>query len=123
MKRPFAYICLPFKGDEAHNTEKAREYCCKAYEAGFTPICPHLLFPQILDESIPEERKAGMEMANALLRRCHVLLVCGNTVSEGMMCEILYAHRLNITATTLDGILTVKAQRRQPQAEKEAARQ
>ena len=60
-------------------------------------------------------------MANALLRRCHVLLVCGNTVSEGMMCEILYAHRLNITATTLDGILTVKAQHRQPQAEKEAA--
>ncbi|MGI5920773.1 MAG: hypothetical protein ACOX6I_03470 [Syntrophomonadaceae bacterium] len=112
MKRPFAYICSPFKGDEAHNTEKAREYCRKAYEVGFTPICPHLLFPQFLDESIPEERKAGMEMASALLRRCHVLLVCGNTVSEGMMCEILYAHRLNITATTLDGILAVKEQRK-----------
>lgn len=123
MKRPFAYICSPFKGDEARNTEKAREYCRKAYEAGFTPICPHLLFPQFLDESIPEERKAGMEMANALLRRCHVLLVCGNTVSEGMMCEILYAHRLNITATTLEGVLMIKARRGQPQAEKEAAGQ
>lgn len=122
MKRPFAYICSPFKGNEALNIEKAREYCRKACEAGFTPVCPHLLFFQFLDENIPEERKAGLEMANALLRRCQVLLVCDNAISEDMMCEILYAHRLNIMATTLDGILTMKAQSRLPQAPKEDAK-
>lgn len=116
MKRPFAYICSPFKGNEALNTGNAREYCRRAYEAGFLPVCPNLLFPQFLDEGIPEERKSGLEMANALLRRCHVLIVCGSPISEDMMCEILYAHRLNIMATTLDGVLTVKAQRKTPAA-------
>lgn len=116
IKKPFAYVCSPFRGDTGSNTEKAREYCRLIYEAGFTPICPHLHFPQFLNDSIPEERKAGMEMANSLLRRCHVLVVCGEQVSEGMMCEIILANRLNITATTLDGILTIKGKAKIPYA-------
>jgi len=110
MKRPFAYICSPYRGDTDTNIRKAREYCRKAYEAGFTPVCPHLLFPQFLNDAIPEERKTGLDMANALLRRCRLVIVCGESISEGMMCEILYAGRLNIPATTLDGILKIKAQ-------------
>ncbi len=111
--RPFAYICSPYRGDVPANEHNARAYCRQVYEAGYTPIAPHLLFPQFLNAYIPEERKTGMEMAQHLLRRCHVLIVCGDTISDGMMCEILLALRLRITTTTLDGILAIKSKVKQ----------
>jgi hypothetical protein len=51
-------------------------------------------------------------MSRDLLRRAHVLVVCGDTVTEAMKNDIATAERLRITATTLDGILTVKGQGR-----------
>ncbi len=48
-------------------------------------------------------------MARDMLRRSHVLIICGGVVDGGAVKnEIAVAQRLNITATTLDGILTVK---------------
>ena len=46
------------------------------------------------------------------LRRARVLVVCGGTVNESVKNDIAVAERLRITATTLDGILTVKGQGR-----------
>lgn len=46
----------------------------------------------------------------AMLRRSHVLVVCGNEVDENVKNDIAVAKRLNITATTLDGILMVNQQ-------------
>lgn len=40
-------------------------------------------------------------------------LVCGDTVDEAMKNDIAIAERLRITATTLDGLLTVKGQGRE----------
>ena len=42
----------------------------------------------------------------------HVLVVCGDEVDEDVKNDIAVAKRLNITATTLDGILTVNQQGR-----------
>ena len=47
-----------------------------------------------------------------MLRRSHVLVVCGGEVDEDVKNDIAVAKRLNITATTLDGILTVNQQGR-----------
>ena len=44
------------------------------------------------------------------LRRSRVLVVCGGPVTEEMKNDIATAQRLGITATTLEGILTVKGQ-------------
>lgn len=41
-----------------------------------------------------------------LVSRAHVLVVCGDAVDEAVKNDIAVAGRLNITATTLDGILT-----------------
>ncbi len=49
-------------------------------------------------------------MGRNLLRRSHVLVVCGHTVTESMKNDIAVAQRLGITSTTLEGILTVKRQ-------------
>ena len=79
---------------------------------GFSPICPTLYLPLILNDPIPEEHKDGIDMSRNLLRRSHVLVVCGHTVTEAMKNDIAVAQRLGITATTLEGILTVKGQGR-----------
>ena len=53
-----------------------------------------------------------IDMARDFLRRSHVLVVCGDAVDESMKNDIAIAERMRITATTLDGILTVKGQGR-----------
>lgn len=112
MKRPLAYITAPWSGDEYEDTEQAARYCREVYEAGFSPICPLLYLPLFLNDAIPEEHKNGIDMGRDLLRRSHVLVVCGRGVSEDVKNDIAVAARLGITATTLEGILTVKGQGR-----------
>ena len=112
MKRPLAYITVAWSGDDCENAELAAKYCRTVYKAGFSPICPTLYLPLILNDAIPEEHKDGIDMSRNLLRRSHVLVVCGHTVTEAMKNDIAVAQRLGITATTLEGILTVKGQGR-----------
>ena len=112
MKRPLAYITAAWSGDDCENAELAAKYCRTVYKAGFSPICPTLYLPLILNDAIPEEHKDGINMSRNLLRRSHVLVVCGHTVTEAMKNDIAVAQRLGITATTLEGILTVKGQGR-----------
>lgn len=112
MKRPLAYVTAAWYGGDEENAEQAARYCRAVYEAGFLPICPALFLPLILNDAIPEEHKDGIDMGRNLLRRSHVLVVCGHTVTEAMKNDIAVAHRLGITATTLEGILTVKGQGR-----------
>ena len=113
MKRPLAYITAHWGDNEFENTENAAKYCRLVYEAGFSPICPLLFLPLFLKDSIPQEHKDGIDMARDYLRRASVLVVCGGTVDEAMKNDIAVAERLRITATTLDGILTVKGQGRE----------
>ena len=112
MRRPLAYITAAWSGDDCENAELAAKYCRTVYKAGFSPICPTLYLPLILNDAIPEEHKDGIDMSRNLLRRSHVLVVCGHTVTEAMKNDIAVAQRLGITATTLEGILTVKGQGR-----------
>ena len=54
--------------------------------------------------------RAALIWGRDLLRRSRVLVVCGSRVNEAVKNDIAVAQRLGITATTLDGILTVKGQ-------------
>ena len=83
MKRPLAYVTAAWLGGDSGSAEQ-----------------------------VPQEHKDGLDMARDLLRRSHVLVVCGHTVTEAMKNDIATAQRLGITATTLEGILTVKGQGR-----------
>ena len=51
-----------------------------------------------------------IDIGRELLRRSHVLIVCGDEVDESVKNDIAVAQRLGITATTLDGILKIHAQ-------------
>ena len=108
LKRPLAYITAAWCGEPDTDTEMGTRYSRMAYEAGFSPVCPVLYMPLFLNDSIPEEHKAGIDMRRDLLRRSHVLVVCGGDVDEDVKNDIAVAGRLGIAATTLDGILAVK---------------
>ena len=77
MKRPLAYITAAWLGGDSENAELAAQYCRTVYEAGFSPICPPLYLPLFLNDAVPEEHKSGIDMSRDLLRRSHVLVVCG----------------------------------------------
>lgn len=108
MKRPLAYITAPWGCSEIENTEMAADYCRAVYEAGYAPLCPMLYIPLFVDDAIPKEHKDGIDMARDMLRRSHVLVVCGELVDETVKNDVAIAERLHITATTLGGLLTVK---------------
>ena len=52
--RPRVFICSPYAGDVSANCEKARRYLRFAIDRGTIPFAPHLLYPQVLDDSDPE---------------------------------------------------------------------
>ena len=113
MRKPMAYITAAWSNNEFEVTETAAKYCRKLYEAGYTPICPPLYIPLFLNDQVPQEHKDGIDMARDMLRRARVLVVCDDLIDENVKNDIAIAQRLNITATTLEGILTVKGQGRE----------
>ena len=112
MKRHLAYITAPWEDDPVENVERAARYCRAVYEAGYAPICPVLFLPHFLHDPVPQEHKDGIDIGRDLLRRSHVLVVCGSVVTGGMKNDIAIAQRLGITATTLEGILTIRGDRK-----------
>ena len=51
------------------------------------PTC----YPQILNDSIPEERETGIRLGLEILKRCEEIWICGDRISTGMKREAAYA--------------------------------
>lgn len=92
--RPLAYICCPYRGDVAANTEAARRYARFAAEQGRAPIAVTLMLPQFINEAT--ERELALCIGEAVLRRCDEVWVCGDHISEGMRSEIGLAERIGL---------------------------
>ncbi len=90
------YICSPLSGDIEGNTQKAIGYCKEAVKRRLIPIAPHVYCQQFLDDTVPQEREAGMAIGLELLKFCNELIVCGNRISRGMSAEIKEARRRRI---------------------------
>lgn len=112
------YICSPLRPqsldpDEAdmelfENLFRARNACELVKNLGAIPVCPHLYFPQFLDDELPEERELGMQLALAALRRCHAVYVFSEHITPGMVREIAEAAKRDIPVKMLyeeDGTL------------------
>lgn len=90
------FICSPYRGRIAENEAKARSYCRKAVKEGFTPLASHLLFPQFMDDTNPDDRIKGLTMSREVLKRCDEIWVFGSVISKGMAFEIDVAKELGI---------------------------
>ena len=90
------YVASPYAGDIEQNTEFAKRACRNVMNEGHAFFAPHLLYPQLLDDSNPQERQAGLDMGLAMLPRCDELWCYGDRISYGMHLEIEEAVKIGI---------------------------
>ena len=90
------YVASPYAGDIEQNTEFAKRACRNVMNEGHAFFAPHLLYPQLLDDSNPQERQAGLDMGLAMLSRCDELWCYGDHISYGMHLEIEEAVKIGI---------------------------
>ena len=64
-------------------------------DKGFIPIAPHLLFPQFMNDTDPQERELGLFFGNTLMSKCSEVWVFGSFISPGMQAEIKRAKWKN----------------------------
>lgn len=93
-ERPKVYIVSPYAGDVDANVKNAVTYCRFAINKKKIPIASHLLYPQMLNDSIPEEREIGTLYGLSLLAICDEIWCFGDELSPGMEKEIKEAKRL-----------------------------
>lgn len=58
--RPRAYVVSRYAGDVERNVKMALNYCRHLIRKKKIPIASHLLYPQMLNDSDPEERRLGI---------------------------------------------------------------
>ena len=90
--KSLVFICSPFAGNIERNTRRAREFCRFAVSENRIPIAPHLLFPQFMEESDPEQRRLGIFFGLVLQSKCKEVWVFGGNITKGMAVEIEKAH-------------------------------
>lgn len=100
------YICSRFRASEGRtvsmNILEALRGCKYALMHDSAPYAPHLVYPKILDDNIPEEREAGINAGLAFLSECDELWQWGLAPSEGMKCEIAFAKSHGIPIRVFD---------------------
>lgn len=92
--RSKVYVVSRYAGNIDENVLAAIRYCRFAIDKGKMPIAAHLLYPQMLDDSIPSEREIGTMFGIALLEMCDEVWCLGKELSSGMDREIKEAKRL-----------------------------
>ena len=93
--RPKVYVVSRYAGDIETNIAAAKSYCQLVVRKKRIPVASHLLYPQFLDDSIPEQREIGTMCGLALLACCDEVWCFGTTHSAGMVKELAEARRLN----------------------------
>lgn len=94
--RPRVYVASRYAGDVERNVAAAVRCCQFAIRRGCMPIASHLLYPQILQDNIPEEQELGTVLGLALLALCDEVWIFtdGDGLSPGMAAEEYEAKRL-----------------------------
>ena len=105
--KPCAYVTSAWSTDRTKARRSAKRYCRKLYEAGYTPICPLLSLPEVIDVSNADEYKDYMDMSEDMLRRSRILVVCGTAVNETVLTDIAIANRFHVASSTMRGVLSV----------------
>lgn len=91
------FICSPLAGNIPLHTAYARECLRDSLFRGEYPFVPHLLYPQVLDDQDPSQRKLALIAGAHWLAKSQKLLVYEDLgISQGMRGEIQVANDLSI---------------------------
>lgn len=97
------FICHPYRDDPKGNREKVTQIVrdIVAYSPGILPLAPQLYLHQLgLDDEVFIEREIIIDMSSYLVKSCDELWVFGDTITDGMEQEILFAHKHKIPVIT-----------------------
>lgn len=88
-----AYICSPLSSatekERQHNMNMARFYLERIQQIYHCrTFASHAYLPLMLDDTIPAERQAALQIGSLMLDLCDVLIICGRRISSGMESEI-----------------------------------
>ena len=87
----------PYKGSATENIKYARQCLHDSLYRGESPFASHLLYTQVLDDEVSEQRRMGMESALAwydVADLCAVYVDLG--ISEGMEKGLAYARSIHL---------------------------
>jgi hypothetical protein len=93
------FLESPYAGDVEENVRYARACLADSLRRGEAPFASHLLYAQegVLDETVPEERMAGVMAGQEFLAICAASVVYADRgISPGMRLGIAAAERLGI---------------------------
>lgn len=96
------FICSPYRGDIEHNIEVARYAGHIAAKTGYVPVIPHLIYPQFLDDNIPDERILGIQLGAELLKASDMMWLIGSKITKGMKYELEIAKKMRIPIRCYD---------------------
>lgn len=91
----------PYAGDEYASVEEHVEYAKRAVAdslmRGEAPLASHLLYPGILDDDVPEQRKLGIEAGHAWTPSADaVVAYVDYGMTRGMKQGILAAEQAHV---------------------------
>ena len=87
----------PYAGDVEANTDYARRCVKDALSRGEAPLASHLLYTQVLDDEVPEERYLGVEAGMAWIAEAEASVVYLDLgLTTGMLGGILRARDMGI---------------------------
>tara|TARA_R110000765_G_scaffold291984_1_gene387587 strand:- start:1056 stop:1415 length:360 start_codon:yes stop_codon:yes gene_type:complete len=96
MKR--VVIESPYNGDFIKNVRYARGCLWDSLSRQESPFASHLLYTQVLNDKIPEQREMGMSRALAWYDTADLCAVYTDLgISSGMEQGILYAESIGLT--------------------------
>jgi hypothetical protein len=101
-KTNMVFGCSPYRGDIETNVANARRYARFIALCGYSPVMPHLMFPQFLDDSKADERIKGIELGVVQMKQCDEMWIFGTKISKGMEYEIDKAKDMNIVVRMFD---------------------
>lgn len=97
--RPMRRIILesPYAGDIEANVRYAQKALKDSLDRGEAPLASHLLYPQVLDDTKPEERKLGIAVGFEWMGLADAMAVyTDHGISRGMKAAIDYAHVISL---------------------------
>ena len=89
LKPKPVYLESPYAGDVERNVEYTKRCTQDSISRGEAPFVSHLLYTQVLDDTIPEERALGIACGNVW--RCHTVVYKDYGISKGMVFGIIDA--------------------------------
>lgn len=75
----------PYAGDVARNTLYARACMLDSLQRGEAPYVSHLLYTQVLDDTVPELREQGLKAASAYILASDLIAVYDDFGTSGGM--------------------------------------